>query len=839
MPSQPPSSQPSGDPSNRATASSAKRSAPCDGQRPWKRRSSKACLSCRNRKVRCDVTDGGVPCTNCRLDSINCVLKESNRGRRPTAASCQRRRNSNPPAARDRSSGSPRPIFVTSRLAAAVPESLEPEELSEPDEPDAEAEIEPEDEDPRSHSQPVNATEISVFNQQQQPADGEPMDEIHVQVHDDQPSNTEPPAPIQSVNLDASFDYVEEIRTSSGPFAPSQPGRITTSLPAFIRLPPQHLDNRDMYYLSHKLCLSIPDPEFRDELLRVYITVVHSFLPILDIEEYAGAILHNNGRNPISLLLFQAVNFVSVTFVDLKTLHSRGYASRLAARKDFYDRVRILYSLNYESDRMALIQSLLLLSHWYDCPDDDKDTWHWMGIALTNAQVGGLHRDPEHLKISQQEKKLRRRLWWCCLMRDRLLALGLRNPPRLREDDYNVKPLTLDDFDSSSPSTNLDRLFQDLKATYPNSEKRQSLAVMCIELSSLCVYIGRTLNTLYTVMGNYLGGVEYSQQSTGRPDRSPEQAKSLSERSTELKGWLESQNIHSRYTAKTGSRPPVTSTTDDLHADEILRLHQAQLRMVYLTALGALHRPQVFCFGSNNDGARNDGSTVSRGNVTDTAVEMTKLAFNLQRDNQLRFLPTLAVPAYLAVTLVHLFNTCSDDEEARSLSLGRLYQCVNVLQQLQEMYTSADYAMQFLNSILKNTGLHVPWTLPTGGSKCGERENAAYKPRLDMGPNTVAASCMYPSPSTSGNWNQDSAAEEPGLGQDDSSRTVTVAQQPRVPMVFPNMVMESWTTTDMSDLLAGSPFPGSWCDVETLLPTLLNTEGDADSLMTMNISNFI
>lgn len=52
---------------------------------------------------------------------------------------------------------------MTSRLAAAVPESLEPEELSEPDEPDAEAEIEPEDEDPRSHSQPVNATEISVF----------------------------------------------------------------------------------------------------------------------------------------------------------------------------------------------------------------------------------------------------------------------------------------------------------------------------------------------------------------------------------------------------------------------------------------------------------------------------------------------------------------------------------------------------------------------------------------------------------------------------------------------------------------------------------------------------
>ncbi|KAG9499416.1 hypothetical protein J7337_007872 [Fusarium musae] len=834
MRSQSPSSHPNGDQSNRATSSSAKRSALGDGQRPWKRRSSKACLSCRNRKVRCDVTDGGVPCTNCRLDSINCVLKESNRGRKPSAASCQRRRNSNLPAATDRSSSSPRPTFVTSRLAAAIPESLEPEEFSEPDEqddPEPEPVNEPVNEDLQSHSQQINSTQSAEFDPQQQlQTDGELMDEIHVQIQDDQPLNSRPLAPMEPVSLDAPFEYIDEIGTPNGPLPQTQPDRVTTSLPAFIRPPPQHLDNRDMYYLSHKLCLSIPDPEFRDELLRVYATVVHSFLPILDIEEYAGSILHNNGRNPISLLLFQAVNFVSVTFVDIKMLNSRGYASRIAARRDFYDRVRILYSLNYESDRMTLIQSLLLLSHWYDGPDDDKDTWHWMGIVLTNAQVGGLHRDPEHLKISQEEKKLRRRLWWCCLMRDRLLALGIRNPPRLRDDEYNVRPLTLDDFDLSSPSTNLDTIFHRSKAPYPNSEKRQSLAVMCIELSNLCVYIGRTLSTLYTVMGNYLGGVEYTQQSTTGPDRSAEQAKSLAERSTELKTWLENQNIHSRYIPKPATRQPDTNITDGLRVDEILRLHQAQLRLIYLTALGALHRPQVFCYGpKNNDNA------VSRGNVTDTAVEMTKLAFNLQRDNQLRFLPTLAVPAYLAVTLVHLFNTCSDEEEARSLSLGRLYQCVNVLQQLQEMYTSADYAMQFLNSILKNTGLHVPWTLPTGGSRFGERDITTCKPRLDMGPSAVAASCMYPSPSTSGNWNQDSAADEP-VTSHDSNQVVAMAQEPRAPFAFPNLVMENWNATDLSDLLAGSPFPGSWCDVETLLPTLLNTEGDTEGLMSAHLS---
>jgi hypothetical protein len=46
-----------------------------------KRRASRACLSCRTRKVRCDVTNRGVPCTNCRLDTVECAITESWRGR--------------------------------------------------------------------------------------------------------------------------------------------------------------------------------------------------------------------------------------------------------------------------------------------------------------------------------------------------------------------------------------------------------------------------------------------------------------------------------------------------------------------------------------------------------------------------------------------------------------------------------------------------------------------------------------------------------------------------------------------------------------------------------------
>lgn len=50
--------------------------------RPVKRRASKACQCCRSRKVRCDVVESGIPCTNCRLDEVECCVTEGKRRKR-------------------------------------------------------------------------------------------------------------------------------------------------------------------------------------------------------------------------------------------------------------------------------------------------------------------------------------------------------------------------------------------------------------------------------------------------------------------------------------------------------------------------------------------------------------------------------------------------------------------------------------------------------------------------------------------------------------------------------------------------------------------------------------
>ena len=107
----------------------------------------------------------------------------------------------------------------------------------------------------------------------------------------------------------------------------------------------------------------------------------------------------------------------------------------------------MLYDFDYESDRVSLVQALLLLTYYYETPDDQKDTWHWMGVATSVAHTIGLHRNPENTNLDPKRAKLWKRIWWSTYMRDRLIALGMRRPTRIKTEDFDVPMLTLDDFE--------------------------------------------------------------------------------------------------------------------------------------------------------------------------------------------------------------------------------------------------------------------------------------------------------------------------------------------------------------------------------------------------------
>lgn len=467
-------------------------------------------------------------------------------------------------------------------------------------------------------------------------------------------------------------------------------------LPDYIRGLPSRLQKEDINYLTMKGALTIPDVVLRNELIKSYIHYVHTYMPLLDLEDFLQTIAMNDGVNRLSLLLFQAVMFAGTAFIDIKHLHAAGYPNRKAARKIFFQRTRLLYDFDYEVDRISLVQSLLLMTYWYETPDDQKDTWHWMGVSLSLAHTIGLHRDPGNSRMDARRQRMWKRIWWSTYTRDRLIALGMRRPMRVKDDDCDVPMLTLDDFEFHSFPPEVaslvgnSEILQDVK-------KQRDLAQMFIEKAKLCLCVSHVLSAQYSVLSHKFGGTMETTMMLV-PKKSSAETFEVRHCDQELEDWLANLPAEVQYSPSTTSKLP--------EAEEVLHTHRALLKMVYLTTSSALHRPQVLP-AVPYPSMDAELQEMSRRKVRFAAVEITSIAQDLHKLDLTRYFPTTGVTVLLPAVIIHLLDIKSSDPGVRMTSLQRFYQCMRILQRLREIYASADFATSFLEAAIRKAGIQL------------------------------------------------------------------------------------------------------------------------------------
>ncbi len=104
--------------------------------------------------------------------------------------------------------------------------------------------------------------------------------------------------------------------------------------------------------------------------------------------------------------------------------------------------LKALYDADYETDKVLLIQSVILMGFWYTDTQDRTGAWHWIGIAISLSQTLGLHRCPRLTnrgqRLSEARQRLFRRIWWACFIRDRWLSLAKGRPMRIHDDDCDM-----------------------------------------------------------------------------------------------------------------------------------------------------------------------------------------------------------------------------------------------------------------------------------------------------------------------------------------------------------------------------------------------------------------
>ncbi|CAJ2508076.1 Uu.00g092620.m01.CDS01 [Anthostomella pinea] len=699
-----------GSPSRKRSAST---SEPNGSAKIAKRRASRACVNCRNRKVRCNVVEC-TPCNNCRWNEVECVVQESRRRKKTlfeqTSSVSHDATTPQPTEAHLKAKGSANPVAIASAAAAPAlvrrPSDSDLFQTS-PDtfdnDTDEQDQVLVNDYVPRGQTQPEEAVALPTPQQPRQDPTlhggsveghvphllyqrpGLGPDPVHLQASNNgsrypsiYPSPPQRPMPQGSnSNLGAGTNALKTVQL-----------RNSFELPAFIQPMPARNGPGEVRYLQQKGALTLPSLALQNALLRGYVQYVHPYMPLIELHELLSIVNARDGRcGQISLFLYQSVMFAAVAFVELNYLKEAGFTDKKAARKAFFLKARLLYDFDYESDRLTQVQGLLLMTYWYETPTDQKDTWHWMGVAISLAQLIGLHRDPAHKGMPQRKKRLWKRIWWSCFMRDRMIALGMRRPLRIQDEEFDVPMLDESDFE-------IEPLPDEIKIVGPECPLmrdvglQRELALLCIAKAKLCICIGHMIKASYSVLSRDKSLPETTTNNTMLfPIKQLDNVESINRCDRELKTWVRSLPACCQH------RP--LSAHDVEGGRATLAVQRNLLHLVYHSTMSALYRPRFWEMLAQ-------GQDISRVRVYEAAMHITCMVQELSELHLVKRLPTTGVTVLMPAIIIHLLLMKSPVEHMCNAAVKGFGVCIRAMQRLREMYSSADYATKFCLGTLGN-----------------------------------------------------------------------------------------------------------------------------------------
>ncbi|KAB8213366.1 fungal-specific transcription factor domain-containing protein [Aspergillus novoparasiticus] len=384
--------------------------------------------------------------------------------------------------------------------------------------------------------------------------------------------------------------------------------------------------------------------------------------------------------------------FAGASFAPLSALRHAGYDSRLSAKADFYTKAKLLYDFGYESDRVRVVQALLLLSYWQDKQDALQNHWYWVALANVVARSIGLHRDPAE-SMAAEDQGLWRRLGWTCFVRDRIISLGVRQPPTIELRQFHVSMLETADFGISTLSHEILQLFPDCEILH-KPEIQVPLAQVYIEKVKLCIVLDGVFTTKYHEVAPRHGVAK--ENAVVLLDRELEKPENMSsQHSAQLQKWQDELPS----VVQCGASPMHALT----QGDQVLRLHQSLLHMLYHTVFLLLYSPREVLNAAPSSSVRRCMRLASS-SIAHTMED-------LQGHDLVRFLPSASVTMIVnaAVTNVYEHNTAQGPH--REWCIRRFLDCIWYLRQLQDIHKYAAFGAEFL--IRAADKLKLPIRLPT------------------------------------------------------------------------------------------------------------------------------
>ncbi|OAG43366.1 hypothetical protein AYO21_02303 [Fonsecaea monophora] len=184
---------------------------------------------------------------------------------------------------------------------------------------------------------------------------------------------------------------------------------------------PSHMLPEDIAFLQAKDAFVAPSQEILDALIANFLDRVWPIYPVVNRQEF----LQQYKAKKVPWILLHALCFISATFCPLAILHRAGFTGRKQARVSYYRKAKALFDTGYESNKITILQSVIVLTCWGGGPNNYWNFYSWISTGVTSFEKTLV--DSGHSR--------------CFMWHPR------RRPFRINTDHSDTEMLTVEDFE--------------------------------------------------------------------------------------------------------------------------------------------------------------------------------------------------------------------------------------------------------------------------------------------------------------------------------------------------------------------------------------------------------
>ncbi|KAH8690552.1 hypothetical protein BGW36DRAFT_465466 [Talaromyces proteolyticus] len=192
------------------------------------------------------------------------------------------------------------------------------------------------------------------------------------------------------------------------------------------------LDIRSTAYLQSIGALDIPPSSTCQKLVRLYFERVFPYVPVLDRVSF----MRKLSEGTCSIFLLQCILTSVTPYMSIEMLLEAGYSDRTQAQRELFSKAQLLYDHGAERSQLHLLQGSLVLTASYFSFGLDKDCRFWLSNAVRLATQMGLHRKQIVDQLDDETKRLFVRIFWAMYSRDVIMVMGGRVNVRALDERY-------------------------------------------------------------------------------------------------------------------------------------------------------------------------------------------------------------------------------------------------------------------------------------------------------------------------------------------------------------------------------------------------------------------